>query len=65
MAWVWGIWMERGRPARAVARTRLVMPGMASLGRVAELACDSEIDDSGPEIEAPTLIVEGADLIAV
>ena len=57
--------MENGRPARPVSRTLLLMPGVASLGRVAELASDFEIDESGPAIGAPTLILEGADLVAV
>jgi predicted Zn-dependent protease len=64
-AWVWGIWVENGRPVRPVSRTLLLVPGQGSLGRIAERASDFEIDDAGPEIGASSLIVEGAALVAV
>lgn len=63
VAEVRGVWIEDGMARRPVARTLLMMPSVDSLSRVIERGSDLESDDGGPTIAAPTLVIDGIDLI--
>lgn len=64
-AWVRGVWVEGGTTRHPVSRTLLVMPCLGSLARVGERGSDLEFDASSPEVGAPTVIIEGVDLVQV
>jgi PmbA protein len=61
VAAVRGVWVERGRARRSIAKTLLLLPVEAA--RVAAVARDIEIDLSGTGIGAPSIALEGADLV--
>ena len=61
VAAVRGVWVERGRARRPIARTLLLLPVGAA--RVVAVAKDIEVDLSGTGAGAPSLAFEGADLV--
>jgi predicted Zn-dependent protease len=63
VAEVKGIWIEKGRAHHPVAGSLLVMPGLAGLERIVEMGCDPEVDEDGPPVIAPSLVLEGANLV--
>jgi len=65
IAEVRGIWIENGRAVHAVAVTRLRMPALASLGKVAAVGSDVELDPLEPPIQTPSVLFEDVELAPI
>ena len=63
IAEVRGIWVEKGKARRPVARTLLKIPSLGALNRIVTWGSDLEFDPAGLPVGAPSILFDGAELV--